>query len=184
MDVKQLKQVLVPTWGQVLTCVLASLLLFVLTYWGLIFQRTVLADPHVAEVSRQHLANISKLKSVDVMVKVVFWSGLGLVAYIVYLTVSNALVEARNSVVIESSYTNKGRPEDRLPAIFKRLATTGACLSWLVLAAKVLLPWSLTWFEKFIVSPRPDWAAFTIAVLSCALTAYVAWTFIQIALAE
>lgn len=183
MDLKKLKQIIVPTSEQVLICLFASLVLFVMTYGSVLFQKTILSDPYVAEVSRTHLVSLAKVKAVDVIVKIIFWSSIGLVAYMIFLTISNVLIDARNSVVIESSYVNKGSGEDRLPSIVNRLLKAIVCLGWFVIAAKILLPWSLSWFEEFILA-GPSWPALIIAVLSCSSTIYVGWTLTQVALSD
>jgi hypothetical protein len=137
-------KIIIPTRGQVVISGLSSLLLFAFIFRdSLIFRHLpseIVDTPYLRESYLSQLNRISNLQLTDVLIKGLFWAGLGLVAYLVFLFISNIVIEARNQVVVETEYTNQERLENRLRKPLLQVAAAASFI--LVLAASVnwLLP--------------------------------------------
>ncbi len=62
------------------------------------------------------LGGLTRIPVASTAVIVIFWSGVGLIAYTIVWAIINAVIEARNEIVVESEYANKGSLFDRLTA--------------------------------------------------------------------
>lgn len=98
------------------------------------------------------LGFLSDMPFVNTAVIVIFWSGVGLVAYTVAWALINAVIEARNEIVVESEYLNKGRFWDRYRQPLLKSALVLILFAWVVLNAKWLLPELLKDFRGTLVT--------------------------------
>lgn len=101
------------------------------------------------------LGFITKYPAVNTAVIVIFWSGVGLLAYTIVWALINAFIEARNEIVVETEYVNKGRLIDRLKAPILKSLLLIALFGWVVGGYKWLMPIMLRRFGEILVTPVP-----------------------------
>lgn len=112
MSAERLLKLVIPTKSQIVVCVLLALAI-----QGLIFQSLVIPQllnhtglvPYIGTGRQLELAQLNQYPAVRLGVQVLFWAIVGLCAYVIYLALTNAVVEMRNEVIIGTEFANKGR---------------------------------------------------------------------------
>src|SRR5207253_1444341 len=105
-----------------------------------------LTDPELYHTYQRHLDQLSNVAAINKFVIALFWSGLGLVAYTLVWGVSNVVIEARNEVVLETEYTNKGSLWRRLVVPMAQAGLALVLLGLLLAEAKWIFP---MWISLF-----------------------------------
>ena len=112
MNQQSVRNLIMPSLRQVLLALILSLLIFLALYSNLIFTRffshSFLSDSNLHQISLQPISRLSSLRGAGTVTIIVFYSIVGLVVYLIFLGIINVLTEARNEVVIETAYTNRG----------------------------------------------------------------------------
>lgn len=194
MNGDDLKNLLIPTRGQIIVCAAIATVLFGFTFRDVLVGRllnrqisTGLTDvsPYLSTSYAIQLGHVSSLALTDFLVKAVFWAGVGLIAYIIFLAISNAVIEARNEVVVEAEYTNRGQPQARFRKLFQQLALAAVLIVLVLISASVLVPLWLASFEAFLNSlPNVGSVIFLIvAYIGVMANIYGVWTLGQIVFA-
>ncbi len=152
-------------------------------------RRIIPAVPQDLAASRTDYAHqiLTRLDTpaIHSVVIVVFWSLVGLVAYTLVWGLSNLALEARNEVVIESAYVNKGRPIDRVAAVGWQVARATLLFAFLLLTAYILAPFWVDAFGQLVYRPRIDALGVLAAlgaVLGASINGYIAWVLARLAL--
>ncbi|MBW3538418.1 hypothetical protein KY386_02910 [Candidatus Parcubacteria bacterium] len=181
-----LQKILIPTRAQLLVCLgIAALILGVFyreVWWARLFDNELVPRPFLEEGLGLQLARLSTLPFVGTLVIALFWGSIGLAAYLLYLAAHNAVTEARNEVVIETEYTNKGKLQDRLKQPLLQLSLAVWLAAVLVLSATAGLPLWLWLFERFLFNPvTPSTLGYLAAALSgLVANLYAIWALGQI----
>jgi hypothetical protein len=186
MTRKQLYLLIVPTPSQLLLYPVLSAVLF-----GLIFSQNLMHKFTAKELDLSILngfnyqAEISRYLDnnfTHTLVIVLFWGLIGLIAYTLVWLVTNALINARNDIVVETEYANKGATTRRVQTNIERFALASLLLAVIGLTALVLVPFWLGAFTTFIISPVSllgiTWAI--VAILGFAANAYAIVTLGQV----
>lgn len=156
MEETPVKNIFVPPRVEVIIYMLLSIFTFGFINIGTIINRfsaepltplVVSADDYLGT-----LGFLSEIPLVNTLVIVVFWSGVGLVAYTVAWVLINAVIEARNEIVVESEYVNKGSLWGRFREPLLKSVFLISLFSWITLNAKWLVPWLLKDFRATMVS--------------------------------
>lgn len=149
------RTILVPPKTEIIIYFLLSTLTFGFINIGTIINKftseplsspTVSADDYLGT-----LGFLSDMPLVNTAVIVIFWSGVGLVAYTVAWALINAVIEARNEIVVESEYVNKGSLWSRFQEPLLKSALVVALFGWLSANAKWLVPWLLKDFRATLL---------------------------------
>ena len=175
---QNLRQVLLPTFGQALGSLTASLLLIGVLYHNEILQRIEngsgtlpLNQIHYGSI----LAGVSDSPIIHFAVIFAFWGGVGLVAYTIVWSMINVMIEARNEVVLETEYTNKSALAQRLRTPLLQLALAAGLFAGLLASAKWVFPYWLKLADTaFRSTALTQTAAYGLAaVLGTGLTIYI-----------
>ncbi len=181
----ELRQILIPSGLQVLVCNTLSLILIVSLYFQAIFNRfnvTSVEPPNLQESLTTQLTRLNEIAAVRTGVIVLFWSIVGLVAYVAYITIANAVIEARNEVVIEMEYTNRGHGPNRFRGIALQIMFGLGLIVVLILSSLWGLP---LWFDlvsNFLIGSLTLQTTLSaiLGVAGLAANLYVIWTLGQI----
>lgn len=194
MNREQLRQIFVPTANQVWICLTLSLVTFLVAFRELILSKFFhqgassslnVVTPYLEDSYNIQLGHISQLSATDFLVKAVFFAGIGLVAYVVFLAISNVVIEARNEVVIEAEYTNKGQAETRVRRPFLQITTAVGLFIFLLISAQALLPIWLDGFQGFLLNlPTPSaFISLLVGLVGLAVNVYLVWSIAQVVFA-
>lgn len=189
MKAKDIKEILVPTPGQLIVSVGLSIFL----YW-IAFRDTITAilfggnqniQPYFNQSYQIHLSRFSSLPIVDFLVKAVFWAGVGLIAYLIFLTISNFIIEAHNEAVVETEYVNKGRLEDRLSKPMQQLGLAIGLVIAILFSIIFLLPYWLSIFGSglFGTIGLHSVAPLLLAIVGASINIYALWALCQLVFA-
>lgn len=141
-----LRTVLLPTVGQAVGSLLASIVLIVILYRQQIIHR--IRNGTSGQLINQlgygnALSKVTNGPIIHTGVIVAFWSGVGLVAYTIVWSFINVMIEARNEVVLETEYTNKAALAQRIRTPLAQLALAAALFGGLIACAKWVFPFWL-----------------------------------------
>ena len=180
MTAQRFREIITPTPVQALGFPLATLLVLVIVFRDDLARRifppvlfeTSLSQPDYAGRLLGHLDT----PLVHSLVIIIFWSLIGLIAYTLVWGLSNVMVDARNQVVIETGYVNKGSVHQRIQTAAWRVAWIVVFFASLFVSAYVLLPLWVGLFGQAIFEARID--ALTVgqavaSILGAAANSYV-----------
>lgn len=179
------KDLFVPTKFQAAMSSLASALILLITFHTSILERILgnqqqnvsLAEPVLRNNYLTILAQLSGYRATNYLVEGAFWAGVGLLAYIVYLTITNIIIEARNEAVVEATYTNKGSAEARFKRPLTQIMLGLLIFILLVVSAQLLTPTYFDWFANLVrLAPQPlSLLQGLAAVVALAVNIYIIW---------
>lgn len=157
MELSDLKRIIIPTRYQAIICSAVSLAVLIIssfeTIYGRYISQSFLAAPEFKTSFTTQLNRVSQINLVDKFVVIIFWSGLGLLAYTIIWGLVNVMIEARNEVVVETAYTNRSRFLERLSRPLHQAGVAGGLIVFLIICAKFLIPLWLLLFHHFILAP-------------------------------
>jgi hypothetical protein len=173
-----LRKVLLPTAGQALVSLLASIVLIGFLYREQILQR--IKNGTSAQLINQigygnALSRVTNGPIIHTAVIVAFWSGVGLVAYTIVWSFINVMIEARNEVVLETEYTNKAALTQRMRTPLAQLALAAGLFGGLIACAKWVFPFWLD-LAATAISTAQIWKASVMLlapIFGIALTIYL-----------
>ncbi|HSX48336.1 MAG TPA: hypothetical protein VLF41_02435 [Candidatus Nanoarchaeia archaeon] len=194
MNREQLRQIIIPNSSQIWICLTLSLITLLATFKGLIFSKffhqTNISslngvEPYLQSSYNIQLGKVSQLAATDLIVKAVFFAGIGLIAYVIFLAISNVIIEARNEVVIETEYTNKGQADSRVRRPFMQIVTAVMLFVVLLASAQLILPLWLNSFQSFLLNvPSPaSFILLVVGLVGLAVNIYTIWSIAQIVFA-
>lgn len=167
MEKSSLKETFVPTAWESGAYLVFSCLFLAITNLGLILNRfsgdPITRESLTAEDYRGIFSFLTDIPFANTAVIVLFWSGVGLVAYTLVWALINAFIEARNEIVVESEYINKGRIWDRLRVPLIRTGLMGVAFGWLVINYQWFLPWLLKYFRELLIT-NSGWGLLTLVL--------------------
>ncbi len=94
------------------------------------------------------LTGLSNYPIINTIVIVIFWGGVGLIAYTIVWALINAFIEARNEIVVESEYANKGPIWPRLEVPMLKSALLALLLGWGALNKWMVAPMLVKYFGQ------------------------------------
>jgi hypothetical protein len=163
---ERFRKLVIPSRGQVLTCAGLAVVTLLVIYRNALLQQLLGANQEAAQQSYlQQLAELTKVPFVSTLVIIAFWAVVGLVAYAIYLAISNAIVETRNEVIIDTEYANRGKQPGRFQTVYLQLAGGLGLILLLVATGLWLLPLWFSLFENLLFS-IPSVASVVMALLS------------------
>lgn len=97
-------------------------------------------------------SGLARFPAINTVVIVVFWGGVGLVAYTIVWALINALIEIRNDIVVETEYANKGPFWTRVKPPLLKAGLLITLLIWLALNRYVVGIFLLRTFHNTLSS--------------------------------
>lgn len=189
MTAETLKRIIIPTVTQVIVSVCLSVLLFVVAFkdglYSLFFSQGDSFAPYFSQSYQAQLSLISNSPIVDFLVKALFWAGVGLVAYLIFLGISNVFIEARNEAVVEAEYTNKDKISRRLHKPLMQLGMAVVLIVAMLISVSLLLPFWLQSFESGFAGPLGIMSVVgpLIAVIGTSVNICLLWSLGQVVFA-
>ena len=136
MEERSWQDLLLPTPLGLVIYAVASTFVFVGINMGMIINRIFGQAIFKGLGAGDYLGILSGLTNypiINTVVIVIFWGGVGLIAYTIVWALINAFIEARNEIVVESEYANKGPIWPRLEVPLTKSALLAALLGWATL---------------------------------------------------
>jgi hypothetical protein len=184
MAMERLRTILTPSPMQYVICSLLAVLTFGVIYGSTIIGRFFSGQTatYVEESYGAQLVKLNEIGLVRTGVIVVFWAIVGLAAYGAYLIITNAIVEARNEVVINTAYANKGTKLSSFRGAALQLGCGLLLITVVVFSVLVLLP---IWSWLFEASIFHDLNVLSIisslgGIMALAANMYGIWSLFQI----
>ncbi|MBI2798485.1 hypothetical protein HYX70_04300 [Candidatus Saccharibacteria bacterium] len=153
---ENLRKIFGLTHGQIWLIVLLDAGIFLLINFNLILlkatQGTVLADTAVQDSFAEQISKFTNSAYINLGTLIVFWAGVGLIAYSVIYSLYSVYNEARNEVVVEKEYVNRGEAKKRLKAPMVQAGLLAAIVVLGMLTLKFFYPIWLSLFATFVLT--------------------------------
>lgn len=192
MEQHLLRQILLPSWRQLLVYTLVSLFFTAIAAQSIITS-VITRLAHIDEglfrlVARQGISNflrqLENITGIDLLVITAFWSIVGLVVYLAAISLLNTLISAHNEVVVLTEYTNRG-------SFSSELKRDGLHMVWIILAVALVAftIWAgmalwLTLFSGFLTAlPTASTSSFgflAASVLVLIITVHIVWILLRL----
>lgn len=177
-------KIFIPTAFQVIVVSMLSILTLLTIYGPSLFARLLTGEvsTYVGQSYTDQLVRLNSVGFVRTGVIALFWALVGLMAYGVYLAVTNAIVEARNEIVIDTEYTNRGAGSNAYNGVFKQLGSGVFLIIIIIISALWLLPvWSHL-FETAIFFDLTVMNVFVsiVGVVGLTINQYLIWALFQV----
>ncbi len=140
MHQSRLVKLLIPTTSQLLVCLVLALMLQASVFQSLVlpyFFNSNSLVPYLDTGKQLGLSHLNNFAFVRLIVQGAFWAVVGLCAYVIYLGLVNAIVEARNEVVVSTEFANKGKRGSRLLSLRWPLGLLAGFVAVVWLTAKI-----------------------------------------------
>lgn len=125
-----------------------------------ILNQSVLSNQASKDAVLEQVKGLGTNKFVNIFTIVLFWSAIGLVVYTIIWIGMIILTEARNEVVVETGYDNRGSLKERIQGPVLQIVIFIGLLLFIALCFAVLYPqiW-ISSFNQFILAMPDNWAA-------------------------
>ncbi len=180
MTFSKFVKLLIPTVRQALVSLALSLSILALVFQSLILPHLVgdnALSPYLDSGKQISLAGLNQFSFVRIGVEGLFWAIVGLCAYLVYLGLINAVVEARNEVILTTEFANKGSFSTWVRSVRFQAALVAVLIIGLIMTAKFGINY---WFELVgrLIINGASWGHILAAgagVLGLAVNIYLLW---------
>lgn len=178
----ELAKVFSISWLQVVVYFIISLTVFVFfsynTIVNQVFNQSVLSNQTAKNAVLEQVKGLGDNKFVNILTIVLFWSAIGLVVYTIIWIAMIILTEARNEVVVETDYVNRGKLKDRIQRPVLQIVIFIALLLFAALSIAVLYPqiW-ISNFNQFLLAMPNGVSALvslTVAFIGSMINLYLA----------
>lgn len=178
----ELAKVFSISWLQVVVYFIISLAVFVFfsynTIVNQVFNQSVLSNQTAKNAVLEQVKGLGDNKFVNILTIVLFWSAIGLVVYTIIWIAMIILTEARNEVVVETDYVNRGKLKDRIQRPVLQIVIFIALLLFAALSIAVLYPqiW-ISNFNQFLLAMPNGVSALvslTVAFIGSMINLYLA----------
>lgn len=160
---EDLRRIFVPTKKQIFLILAATLVIFAVFEANLIFlkitQSTIFSNTALQDNFAQQFQMFSDNQVVKIASLVVFWGGVGLVAYSIIFSVYSLVTEARNETVVGEEYTNKANRKSRLQADLIQAGLLAGIVALGLLSLNVTFPLWIGLMTQGIIGLPTDWVS-------------------------
>ncbi len=152
------------SWLQALVYFVISAVIFLFfsyqTINNKIFNNSILSNQAAKDAVLEQIKGLGANKFVNIFTIVLFWSAIGLVVYTIIWIAMIILTEARNEVVVETDYVNRGSLKSRIQGPVLQIVFFIALLLFIAFCFAVLYPqvW-ISSFNQFILTMPENWLA-------------------------
>lgn len=143
---------LVPSWAGVLSYVLITLIVLLVFNVRILTQAIANTQPEVSsqftEVVQQQLKFYGDQIVVSWLTIILFWGSVGLAVYTVFWLGMAFVTAARNEMVVETAFSNRGHFQDRIRVPLIKIILIGAILISFILVLRFGLPLGTSLFAS------------------------------------
>ncbi len=180
MDTGRLLKLITPTVTQVTVCIALALAIHFLVFQSVIFSHLFKPGnltPYLNTGKQIELSNLNSFAIVRLTVQGAFWAIVGLCAYVIYLGLINAFVEARNEVVVTTEFTNKGKNTTWINTFKWQFMLLGVLILALWITAAFGFDWWFSMMAKLVIGgvSASHIVGALVSVLGLAANVYVLW---------
>lgn len=185
----RLKRIIWPTGLQTFASALLATAVVIGVYQSVLVPRlygTALVSQAEIDQGRQtDLIKLNSFSPVRTGVQVGFWALVGIACYLVYLAITNAIIETRNEMTIDTQYANRGRFSRHMRQYGYQLLAAIGLIAFLALTASLLLPFWQRLIDALVFDgPTVAHAASAVVGwLGLAATIYVGWMLVELTFA-
>lgn len=158
---EDLQKVFVPTKKQIFLILVLTFIIFAVFETNLIFikftQSTIFGDTALQDNFALQFQIFSESQIVKIASLVVFWGGVGLVAYSIIYSVYSLVTEARNETVVGEEYTNKANRKARLQVDMVQAGLLAGIVALGLLSLNVTFPLWISLMTQGIIGLPMDW---------------------------
>ena len=151
-----LKKIFGLTHGQIWLISIIDLAIFLIVHFNLILlkatQGTVLANSDVQESFAEQIGRFTNSPYLNLATLIIFWAGVGLIAYTIIYSIYSVYNEARNEVVVEKEYVNRGDTKKRLRGPIIQAGLLAGIIVLGMLTLKFFYPLWLSLFATFVLT--------------------------------
>lgn len=169
MNFSTLKKILIPSYSQILLYTLIAVVILVFVSFGAITDKIKhqahFNEPVVKQAFETRLSGLNNIPALNIITIVIFWSTIGLIIYTVFWLGITMLTQARNEIVVETDYVNRGSLKDRIKIPLIQLGIFMVVLVVLIITLSVTFPTWIQFFGKFLLAIPADWTAGTTSLL-------------------
>lgn len=183
---ERIRRIIIPTPLQLLACLVIAATIVVAVYQSVVvprlYQKVSVRPGDVSQAGVGVLEQLNQYSFVRTAVEVTFWALVGVVCYIIYLGITNAIIDARNEVIIDTEYANRGAMAKHVQRYGKQLVVAVGLVGLLVLAGWKLLPACLELIDPLFFNSvsLANIVAAVAGYLGLALTVYTIWMVAQL----
>lgn len=139
-------RILLPTKREVFIVLLAVLLIFATYEANLIFLRitnnTMFADPALRESFNNQIDDFFSQNFIaNRITLIVFWAGVGLVAYSIIWSVYSFFAEGKNEIVVANEYVNQPSKQEKLQRSLTQAGLLAGIIALGILSISVTMPY-------------------------------------------
>lgn len=153
---EELKKVFGLSWKTALQILGISLVILIIVNYSLIINQftkgSILSQSDVQDSFANQLSTWFSSPILNLLVLVIFWVGVGIIAYSVIYSIYSLANEARNEVEVESEYVNTGNVKKRLRVPIIQLGIIAAMLVLAVISLRFLFPIWNNWFTNAVLA--------------------------------
>jgi hypothetical protein len=186
MNKEQLRQIIVPSWGQVVICIGIAAAILAVAFGSLPYQFllhiTHIHNSQAATVYQGYLNYLDGLTVVRLAGIGLFWLAAALVAYVSGLALMKAMVTTRNELITQTEFVGHPSWSWRARFLVVQLAVAIGFLVVLGISGTLLLSLWLSLFQKFVtdLGTRMAIAELVGSVGGLTFNIYLIWTLGQI----
>jgi hypothetical protein len=187
MNLSKLLKVFIPTSAQLAVCALLAFVIEALVFQSIIVARFFTPtnlSPFLDAGKQIQLSHLNSFAIVRLFVQGAFWAVVGLCAYIIYLGLVNAVVEARNEVVVSTEFANKGKSVGLLKNIIWQAGLVVALILGLWITALVGFDFWFGLMGNLVIGGFTVWhvAGALLSLIGLSLNLYLLWMLAEAAL--
>lgn len=153
---EQLERILIPSVREWYILVILTIGIPILLNFNLILLRltngTVLAEPAVQASFTEQIQQFGKGQYLNLASLVIFWTGVGIVAYVVIYSIYSFYSEARSEVVLEGEYVNRGTKQERLRPVLMQVGLVAVVVLLGIVSLNITYPYWLENFGQFVLT--------------------------------
>ena len=175
-----LKALLIPTPNQGLISFVIALLILVITQGSLIFatiaQQSRVEEEQISYIISQWLIELSRVPFAERAAVGLFWAVVASIVYVVAVALNNAMISARNEIVIETQFTNQGGHRSYIfNSVILRVCWAILLIGTLFFTVTLFLPQWLAMFRGPLVDGFSEWWLIPISIIGLTANVYIIW---------
>jgi hypothetical protein len=182
MESSRTLKFILPSLIEVIVCFVAASAIFLVFHFSGVMQILTIGSavtPDEVNITYQaQLERLDQYEFLRTLVLVGFWAGVGLVAYVAYLFISQAVTNIRNNLVITTQFTNRGKPAAIIMPILIHALVIAAFGISLWLSYQYGLHFWISMFEDFLYNA--NWLLGILSLVGLAANIYILWLLFQL----
>lgn len=175
-----LKALLIPTPNQGLISFVVAIIILVITQGSLIFatiaQQSRVEEEQISYIISQWLIELSRIPFAERFAVGLFWAVVASIVYVIAVAFNNAMISARNEVVIETQFTNRsGHASYLLNAAILKVCWAILLTGTLFFTATIFFPQWMVMFREPFLNDFEQWWLIPISMVGLTANVYIIW---------